>query len=232
MKKLNEYTDTELVSLVGDELEKLLIIECMNDGVKYFKTPPELEEIDLPDPDRSITSINIGMMSFTDAEEANGIMRDIVSRISKAKSLVNAQKTVIEVGSKNHSSIMVCKSNPIKVEDLYLNIASQSCYGSDYYEKNLKQIIDTRAKNVKVFKELRGWYDDFLCTKERVFQRINEAFENISRKEFFESKFQEFLFGADGNKTIAKRFYKKSYPEGYAILFADKDAEEQCTEGN
>ena len=190
MKRFKDLTELEIKDLEYDDLQKYILIECAENGIKIVDCPeipayePELEKDDI--------CYNVGgfpslYLQFSDVEEVQAVVQ-----------LLNSFTSI-----KN------------KDKDRFYSIEKRLCY-SDKTEKENKKVEERNTLLKAHYQTLRNEYEIYLENKKEyadaIYEKFNSVCEKYARLDMIKRKYSEtYLPLADNDETIAKRFLKNAF---------------------
>lgn len=202
LKRYTDYTTKELANVTEEELQRLIEIECMREGVSVFVVKPKYME--LPElPEQDVIVYKVGDFKFTDEEEAN----KIIELLQGSKSLCILD---YEFGFGCEKKYVEPIKNKHKIEEI-------QAYSKQKYD-DAKYAIKERIKLEEQNKSLREKYrkekEPYEEIKEAVMNAYHEALYEEDKYEAAKSVYQKYLSLSNGDSDTATNFFEQtSYSE-------------------
>jgi hypothetical protein len=202
MKRLNDYTEAELIALTTEQIAALVDLECAHQGVPLTIERPASPKDKLPQRDQYVYRID--PVTFFDEADA----REVLTLINSKKRATNCYCE----GARYTEQYVT--------EDLSTEGFSTQCYYSeDTYRRN-KGTIAAASSESEAYKEQLREYQE-LCNKrseiaDEVYDKRSEALAKQRRLEALRVAYWRYVDLAQGNEEIAWKF----------LVDAHKDAED------
>lgn len=208
MKDIDEMTDQEIVQLTDEEIEKMIKIKAMEQGIKLMSRPEKPEYETIPGPKRIFYRIPIlyGHLfgSKEDAEAVSAALR-------KSASLVKADidwdtcdspHTYHKYNSDNYDP------NDLSVVEVY-------AYTSDEYEAifdSLERNKDKRSDYDKKLGEFMDYCDNIADIEDRIVAKVEGTRLWFNNMQKLTNKFAvEYMPCTDGDERKALEYIGKAY---------------------
>ncbi|MFV0518451.1 MAG: hypothetical protein ACK5MV_13745 [Aminipila sp.] len=198
IKRLNQYTDDELAVMDIEQVEELIKIECMCDGVATeFMRPNETVLPSMPMRDKRICEF---CFSVSDEEEAKATKTYINSLTSRCKEEYEYTlgydckyiKDISSIGANFNSKPIYSEGEFLKVKPILASI---------------KTIKEANAELLDNYSEKIGSYHEI---REKAFNAYYSAINNKSQLEKAVEVYKEYLRLSNNNSDIAENFFKQS----------------------
>ena len=213
MKGITEMTEQEILALTEEDVQKLIKLRMMEEGIKIMDKPevPELFEIEPADL-KVFTIPFFEGYAFTDMEEANAV----AEALRNAKTLRKVEYDWNKLGSDYKYLVKKDKYNYSIKPDFEVNCGF--VYSSELYEK-----ISNFAAQNKVMKE-QAEYDEKMQEASGIISeisgRVKEVKVKYERLNRLTYKFATDYYPlSDHNEDMAMKFMAKAYS------FTDKEKE-------
>jgi hypothetical protein len=197
MKNLNDLTDAELVALPEGELERFIDLECAERGIPMLPIEPELPEE--PRIDYDLVAFTIGHWSFQDRADAEAVAT-LVNGKPRAKYTYNYKSSDNDFAGWTIEDRAQITETPVlsaakRLETKAVRLAHKAA--KDEYDRQhgiYREILDKRAE---VGDELR--------------ERYWTALRRQRDRDEHRRHFARYLEMANGDQSIAYRFFERSY---------------------
>lgn len=210
MKKISEMTEQEIYALSYEDVQKMIKLRMMEEGIKLLDKPkvPELFEIDPADMQYFSIPILEGF-AFTDIEEAT----KIAEILKNAKTL---RKVDYDWGKFGSDYKFLKKSKRYKYNgDSDFDILSGWAYSDELYAK----ISNIAAQNEKMKeqaendnKEYEAQLHESAELIQEIHERVREVRNKYDRLETLSYKFgRDYYPLSDNNVDMAMKFMVKAY---------------------
>lgn len=207
IKKLEEYTQEELIALTEDQITKVIRLEQAKAGVKILYKPEAIEAE--PDIKRTVKVYTIpnpfgyGEILFSDLASAE----ELVEFINK-----NQESILKEYYRSSNYNYTWVKNE--KIEEVSINVKY-------YYEESdvnrLQVELQKYSKEKEIFeKEMNDFRENEKLVDDivkRVYSTINKAKEEKRFIDNLITIFAEYKEIANNNQQMAQSFMIKAYPE-------------------
>lgn len=196
MKRLNEYTDAELLELeqAGD-IELLVDQECAHEGIPLLPTLPLLKKKEVHQDQRVYKIAGLYFESMKDAQK--------VLNLLKTMPLL---KTTYAPGS-NYSTLIV---SPLEPNDYNWPKIEQEMHFSEERWGEVKKAVASQEEAKKAYEEAKKEYDRIEESRQTIRDEITEritAFQNyLFRRDQAHELFQRYLRLAENDAKIAGNF--------------------------
>ena len=212
MKKINEFTEQEILNLSNEEIEKMIKFRMAEEGIKFLEYPqkPIYNEVQKPTTKAYYCHLLGQKLSFTNMEELQGL----IEYLSKCKTICSIDSNYdfpegykyfmkSKLGNASYSSDAPDTISPITV------------YTHKEYS-DIKDKLNENSKNKKEFESKLKEYDDAIndakWVRDEIMDRINEVVSKYDKLNTFIYRFNnEYLPLADNNEEIAMNFLNKAY---------------------
>jgi len=209
MKKINDYTESELINLTTEEVERIIKLHLVDEGIKLVKKPEEPKLHKLPEKD--LVGYTIPNVSFTfekkeTAEEVAKILRnDFVNLKAVTSSWCDSEtiETLINLDGYYFRE----GSNSIQVQEKKYYSAELYAEISNKISEN-KKLSESYRSEKKIYDEVQALSSDTITY---VWDIVNQAKHKQELKEKMLETFQDYLGLADADKDIAWNFMNKAY---------------------
>lgn len=210
MKRINEMTEQEIIALSDEDVQKMIKLRMMEEGIKLLDKPkvPELFEIEPTD----IQYFSIPLLegfAFTNLEEAT----KVAETLKNAKSLRKVDYDWNKLGSEykylkkserykfNGNSDFDILPGWAYSNELYAKISSfaaQNKVMKEQAEKDLKEYEKQLSESAELIQEITG--------------RVREVRNKYDRLETLSRKFATDYYPlSDNDEDMAMKFIAKAY---------------------
>lgn len=215
MKRFEDLTREEIVTLTGKDLDLFVKKELASQGIKIINKPVEPVK---PDIKKSITVYNVVqgytvLLRFTDKEEAYKMLEYLNSTFSIVGMDYSSNEGYITKGNTNFT-----------VEER-----------KEYSKKDItdnKFIIDNYKEELRKYKEESREYEEFLNKFNIESNKICEKYsaimdEEVKKNKLIHTFIEEYLPVADFNIESALKFFTIAYSVDEETLDAIKNKAEE-----
>jgi hypothetical protein len=209
MKKIEDYTESELINLTTEEVERIIKLHLVDEGIKLVKKPEEPKLHKLPEKDLvGYTVPNVSFV-FEKKETAEEIATILRNNFSNLKSISSSwyDSTSIETLINLDSYYFRDGVNSIQVQE-------KKYYSADLYSQIGNKISENK-KLSESYREEKKIYDEVQQSSSEtvsyVWDIVNKAKENQEKREKMLGIFKEYLELSDSNKDVAWKFMNKAY---------------------
>lgn len=202
LKRYTDYTMQELANITGEELQRLIEIECMREGVSVFAVEPKLMTLpELPESDAVV--YEIGSFSLTDEEEAKKLLE-----------LLKSFKSHCELDYEYGYGYQKKYVKPSKCK---YGIDEIQAYSKLKYDE-AKYVIKEREKLEEQNASMREKYEKEKEPYEGIKATVMDAYYEALREEerFITANgiYQKYLSLSNGDASTADNFFNQtSYSE-------------------
>lgn len=201
MKKINDYTDEELIELYNneEEINNVIDYECAIAGVPFLpELPPRPTPLEITS---DILMYQVGGFIFDTQEDALKLIDHLKgSTLYESRSLPNA--------SYNQNTVQVTTSGE--------SIDTKKFYSKEYWDgiKDHKKKYDALKED---FDEKKCEYDDISEKRTEIYNKVwdilNEMYRKEGRTKDYIQKYIRYLDLANSDKEIAFKFLSDAHPE-------------------
>lgn len=210
MKRINEMTEQEIIALSDEDVQKMIKLRMMEEGIKLLDKPkvPELFEIEPAD----IQYFSIPLLdgfAFTDIEEAT----KVAETLKNAKSLRKVDYDWNKLGSEYK---YLKKSERYKFNgNSDFDILSGWAYSNELYAKISSFAAQNKVMKEQAEKDLKE-YEKQLSESAELIQEITEHVREVRNKydrlETLSRKFATDYYPlSDNDEDMAMKFMAKAY---------------------
>lgn len=210
MKKITEMTEQEILALTEEDVQKMIKLQMMEEGIKIMDKPQVPELFDIEPADLEVFTIPfLGDFAFTSMEDANAV----AEALRNAKTLRKVEYDWNKMGSG-------CKYLVKKEKYSYSSSPDFSVNSEFVYSKELYTKISGFAAQNKVLKEQaqkdQEEYDAQLSEASEIISEIRSRVEEVKAKyerlERLVYKFASDYYPlSDNNEDMAIKFMAKAY---------------------
>lgn len=200
MKRLDEYTNEELVALDEDAISHLINVECANEGAPLMfvqaPAPPSKPDVE---PDVMCYTVEVRDLHYATAEEAQTV----------ANFLHNTRRLTTEsIGKSSWGA-----PYQLVPHDSAPAVKTERHWSAAHYHANQRELeaydeekgkFDTEQREFRKLREAR----DTVCRN--VTARIDEAREEQRLRERIRSQFDEYCGLTNGDRELALTFLLKT----------------------
>lgn len=210
MKKINEMTEQEIIALSNEDVQKMIKLRMMEEGIKLLDKPkvPELFEIEPAD----IQYFSIPLLegfAFTNIEEAT----KVAETLKNAKSLRKVDYDWNKLGSDYK---YLKKSEQYKFNgNSDFDIISGWAYSNELYAKISSFAVQNKVMKEQAEKDEKE-YEKRLSESAELIQeitgRVREVRNKYDRLETLSRKFAvDYYPLSDNDEDMAMKFMAKAY---------------------
>lgn len=200
MKLLQDYTGQELEALTGDELQRLIDIECANRGVPLIGPPPEEPQIAVPEPDLTYYVIAGTQLAFRTREKADNALELLA---------MGGGCTLDADYSHGYRAVFerlepITATTDVETKRTYSPEAAAAAAHSR-----------TRADELKVAyrQQKEEWSkanDRVMAVANDVREVVEAAWSHASEREYKLRAYYRYVEIADGNRAVALKFMRQA----------------------
>ena len=225
MKRLNEFTRSELAALTNEQIENLIDTECAYEGAPISLEKPVLVDVpELPQPD--VTYYNVYGILLTDREEANNLA-DYLNRLTSMCNIDYDYDHGIP-GLVKYKYVTDYLNHDICVE------VNRAYTRASYNE--FKAIFEQREKIENANKKQIDDFKKLSAARTSIIGKVSSAVRDAiaEEDEIFRRAaiYKKYIELADGNETVAARFYTQHFggdavPHDVIMEYLIMDAKEE-----
>lgn len=198
--KITEMRDEDIVALTEEQLDMLIKIECMEQGVPLEPLPPELNCFELPKGSLAY-KVKGTEFWFEDRADAENIAKAIQAVAHKRRQQKYDWRTGYDIEwLENYEQDVGVEEktfyDKLQVQDKEAFLAKRKTL-KEQYEADKKKYETSREKVRKV--------------SDQIYSVYYEARKENERVKRYKSMFQEYLSMAEGNHNKARMFFDKAY---------------------
>lgn len=201
MTRIDDMTDAEVAQLTDTQMQKLIDLECAEEGIPLASEPISLPPPPMLEADTEVFEIN-GCFAFEREEDARRVAKliDGSVRLELAhdwKPVHPAAKRYIKDRTFDPISLLVSRVMSLaQYERCKVELASDA---------RAREAAEEQRADHKLVAEQRAKIEN------RVRDECLAARARVARREFLRSEFDRYLELADNDRTIAMRFFEKAY---------------------
>lgn len=210
MKNINEMTEQEILALTEEDVQKMIKLRMMEEGIKIMDRPrvPELFEIEPADLEIFTIPIFSGF-AFTNMEEANAVAKALI----KAKTLRKVDYDWQKMGS--DYKYLVKQDRYSFYGDSDFSIQTNWVYSNELYNKIIDFAVQNKSMKEQAEKDQKE-YENQLQESSGIVSEIRERVKEVNMKyERLESLVWKFATDyyplSDNNEDMAIKFMSKAY---------------------
>lgn len=210
MKGITEMTEQEILALTEEDVQKLIKLRMMEEGIKIMDKPevPELFEIEPADL-KTFTFPFFEGYAFTDMEEANAV----AEALRNAKTLHKVEYDWNKLGSDYKYLVKKDKYNYSIKPDFEVNCSF--VYSSELYEKISNFAVQNKVMKEQAAKDQEE-YDEKIQEASGIISeisgRVKEVKVKYERLNRLTYKFATDYYPlSDHNEDMAMKFMAKAY---------------------
>lgn len=213
MKTIDKMTDQEIYDLTDEQVEKLIVTRCAEEGVRFMDEPPIMRTYDCKPISPShffyyLEGLNIAVLDQDDAIKIAKFLSDFDLYRTRYDFTVSNEKLYSKL------DIINIKHTPMfdtKEEETYKSIKDKN----DKIEKEYKDQVDKYKENTKKMSEIRA----------EIWSKVIDVRRKIDHMNHLRTLFmKEYLPLVDHDTNTAMTFFKKAYD-------VDDDTERYIREG-
>jgi hypothetical protein len=210
LKRFEELSEKEIKDLTENDIEKLINLECAQEGIKLLEMPekPLKPKVDA-DREMFVVALNSSdseRMIFDNMNDAKEVMELLMSKNMYHDSYD------WEAG---YSSKYI-ENEPMDKENI--QIKRKMFISENSFKERKNQLIEYQKK-FKEYEERESEYIKIKKQRDKIVEKIETKIEGIKEKERIKNnmlkRYSEYLELANNNGEIAKRFLTKAYGESY-----------------
>lgn len=210
MKKINEMTEQEILAMTEEDVQKLIKLHLMEQGIKLLEKPkkPELFEIEPADIECYTIPLLDGF-AFTNREEAEKVQEALRNATSLRKVEYDWNKFNGE-----YKYLEKKKRYSHKGESDFA-IQSMFVYSPELYNKIVDFVVQNKAMVEQVAKDQQE-YDENLKNSadaiSEIRQRVSDIRNKYARLDDLSRRFAvDYYPLSDNNEEMAIKFLEKAY---------------------
>ena len=210
MKTINEMTEQEILALTEEDVQKMIKLRMMEEGIKIMDKPqvPELFEIEPADL-KVFTIPLLSNFAFTDMEEANAVAEALM----KAKTLRKVDYDWNRMGS--DYKYLIKQDRYAYSGDSDFSIQTGWAYSNELYNKIVDFAVQNKAMKEQAEKDQKE-YENQLQEASGIVSEIRERVKEVKikheRLERLVWKFATDYYPlSDNNEDMAIKFMAKAY---------------------
>lgn len=210
MKKINEMTEQEILAMTEEDVQKLIKLHLMEQGIKLLEKPkkPELFEIEPADIE-CYTIPFLDGFAFTNREEAEKVQEALRNATSLRKVEYDWNKFNGE-----YKYLEKKKRYSYKGESDFA-IQSMFVYSPELYNKIVDFVVQNKAMVEQVAKDQQE-YDENLKNSadaiSEIRQRVSDIRNKYARLDDLSRRFAvDYYPLSDNNEEMAIKFLEKAY---------------------
>lgn len=213
MKTIDKMTDQEIYDLTDEQVEKLIVTRCMEEGVRFMDEPPIMRTYDCKSISPShffyyLEELSIAVLDQDDAIKIAKFLSDFDLYRTRYDFTVSNEKLYSKL------DIINIKHTPMfdtKDEETYKSIKDKN----DKIEEEYKDQVDKYEENTKKMNEIRA----------EIWSKVIDVRRKIDHMNHLKVLFvKEYLPLVDHDTDKAMIFFKKAYD-------VDDDTERYIREG-
>lgn len=213
MKTIDKMTDQEIYDLTDEQVEKLIVIRCAEEGVRFMDEPPVVKTYGYKSISPShffyyLEGLNIAVLDQDDAIKIAKFLSDFDLYRTRYDFIVSNEKLYSKL------DIINIKHTPMfdtKEEETYKSIKDKN----DKIEEEYKDQVDKYKENTKKMSEIRA----------EIWSKVIDVRRKIDHMNHLKVLFvKEYLPLVDHDTDKAMIFFKKAYD-------VDDDTERYIREG-
>lgn len=213
MKTIDKMTDQEIYDLTDEQVEKLIVIRCAEEGVRFMDEPPVMKTYGYKSISPShffyyLEDLNIAVLDQDDAIKIAKFLSDFDLYRTKYDFTVSNEKLYSKL------DIINIKHTPMfdtKDEETYKSIKDKN----DKIKEEYKDQVDKYNENTKKMSEIRA----------EIWSKVIDVRRKIDHMNHLKVLFvKEYLPLVDHDTDKAMIFFKKAYD-------VDDDTERYIREG-
>lgn len=221
MKRYTELTDEELLALTSEQIEELIDVECMLEGVAFLPEEPVPPESISVGPD--LTVYIVGGEKFKCKPDAQRVA-DLMNSLLRFESYYLS-------GRYDYDGPQGVK--PATEPTDTISIREERYWSPELYSK-YKTVLAAHKEAVKRYDKARKEYDGIAAERASITAKVNEAisaaFEKKANREEVERLFARYLSLSGGDRKQALSFYllgQKRHDEEFIREVLEIPKEEQ-----
>lgn len=213
MKTIDKMTDQEIYDLTDEQVEKLIVIRCAEEGVRFMDEPPVMKTYDYKPISPShffyyLEGLSIAVLDQNDAIKIAKFLSEFVLYRTRYDFVVSNDKLCGKLDIINIKHIPMFDT---KDEETYKSIKDKN----DEIEKEYKDQVDKYKENTKKMCEIR----------DKIWSKVIDVRREIDHMNHLKFLFvKKYLPLVDHDTDKAMIFFKKAYD-------VDDDTERYIREG-
>lgn len=213
MKTIDKMTDQEIYDLTDEQVEKLIVTRCMEEGVRFMNEPPVMKTYGYKSISPShffyyLEGLNIAVLDQDDAIKIAKFLSDFDLYRTRYDFTVSNEKLYSKLDIINIKHIPMFDT---KEEETYKSIKDKN----DKIEKEYKDQVDKYKENTKKMSEIRA----------EIWSKVIDVRRKIDHMNHLRTLFmKKYLPSVDHDTNMAMTFFKKAYD-------VDDDTERYIREG-
>ena len=210
MKKINEMSEKEILTLTEEDVQKMIKLHLMEQGIKLLDKPkqPELFEIEPADVECYTIPLLDGF-AFTEREEAEKVQQALRNANSLRKIEYDWSKFQGEYKYLEKKKRYSFKG------DSDFSIQTMFVYSPELYNKIIDFVTQNNAMSEQLKKDQEEYDNNLKSSAEAISeirQRISDVRNKYERLEDLARRFAvDYYPLSDNNEEVAIRFLEKAY---------------------
>lgn len=210
MKKINEMNEQEILAMTEEDVQKLIKLHLMEQGIKLLDKPkqPELFEIEPADVECYTIPLLDGF-AFTDREEAEKVQQALRNATSLRKIEYDWKKANDE-----YKYLEKKKRYSYKGESDFA-IHSMFVYSTELYNKIIDFVAKNKTMKEQSAKDKQEYENNLKNSKDAISeirQRVSDIRNKYARLDDLARRFAvDYYPLSDNNEEMAIRFLEKAY---------------------
>lgn len=214
MKKITEMTEQEILALTDEDVQKMIKLRMMEEGIKIMDRPQAPKLFDIEPGDLKVFTIPfLGDFAFTSIEEANAV----AEALQNAKTLRKVEYDWSKTGSDYKYLVKKEKYSYSNSPDFSVN--SDFVYSQELYTKISVFLAQNKVLKEQAQKD-KEEYDVQLGEASEIISEIHSRLKEVKAKykrlEWLVYKFASDYYPlSDNNEDMAIKFMDKAYSLNY-----------------
>ena len=209
MKPFDQLTETELIALTEEELNRYIDLKCAEEGVKLLPTEaPKPPKMDPCAADAIVYTV--GSFSFFDRKDAERIVAQLAKcSLAKTEYLRNGYKTDY--------------NRQTAVPEYELPTVSEKSYHSPEHAARHAQAIALYNEQKEAYEKANREYTELTQQRAKIAQEyldaIREARTTSNKRATLMKEYERYMQLAEQNKGVALRFLRLAHTDAPEVLF-------------
>lgn len=200
MNTIDKMTDQEIYNLTDEQVEKLIVTKCAEEGVRFIDEPPIMRTYDYKSISPShffyyLEDLNIAVLDQNDAIKIAKLLSEFDLYRTRYDFVVSNEKLYSKLDIINIKHIPMFDT---KDEGTYKSIKDKN----DEIEKEYKDQVDKYKENTKKMCEIR----------DKIWLKVIDVRRKIDHMNHLRTLFmEEYLPLVDHDTNTAMTFFKRAY---------------------
>lgn len=221
MKSVSDMTEKEILALTDEQIARMIDLACVDEGVALLPALPDEPTKPDHEPDLMLYKVEGSQVAYPKSEAAVEVVASMVKTTPYILDYVSH-------GRRNATYSYVAKPMP-RSHHYYPKVSSTQVYSESMWDR-IKDELDAYNGLKEQYDAAKKEYDSSLNDRKGISADIWGKIEKVrtheSNRNRHRREFQRYLDLADGNRSLALKFYADSHTDfrtDYPELVAEFD---------